>query len=161
MAILDQKERIIDFQLTDYGRELLAKNQLNFTYYAFSDEGIDYSGSMEAANLSSGTFENYVHRDLSFEADQRQDRDVKSFLYTVSVGNGVLPEFKTSSDANVDISLERKYEIQTLVLHDTKTTIVKTPVDVVFRMGILRSSEEQRAKDYADQQKLLAFLADL
>ena len=43
MALLDYKTQILDVTLTDKGRELLSKGLLNYTYYAFSDEGIDYS----------------------------------------------------------------------------------------------------------------------
>jgi len=48
MGFLDKKERILDVVLTQKGRELLSKSQLNFSYYAFSDDGIDYSGSFDS-----------------------------------------------------------------------------------------------------------------
>lgn len=50
MGLLDKKERILDVVLTDKGREQMARNNLNFRYYAFSDEGVDYSGSLSALN---------------------------------------------------------------------------------------------------------------
>ena len=77
MGFLDQKERILDIVLTDYGKELLSKNQLNFKYYAFSDEGINYSGSLSSSLAVSSSVDNYVHRNLAFEADQRK----RTYLY--------------------------------------------------------------------------------
>ena len=62
MGLLDQKERVLDFRLTDKGRERLSKNQLNFSYYAFSDDGIDYSGSISSSVLISGSnLNDFVH----------------------------------------------------------------------------------------------------
>jgi hypothetical protein len=49
MGFLDKKERILDIVLTDRGRELMSKNQLKVAYYAFSDDGVNYSGSLVAA----------------------------------------------------------------------------------------------------------------
>jgi len=48
MGFLDKKERILDIVLTDRGRELLSKNEMHVSYYAFSDDGINYSGSLAA-----------------------------------------------------------------------------------------------------------------
>lgn len=50
MGLIDKKNHIIDFQLTNKGRELLSKNSLNFVYYAFSDDQIDYSASIDYIN---------------------------------------------------------------------------------------------------------------
>ena len=50
MGLLNFKEDIIDLKLTDKGRELLSEGQLDFTYFAFSDEGVDYSGSFSLNN---------------------------------------------------------------------------------------------------------------
>ncbi len=39
---LDKKERVIDFQLTPYGKHRLSVGQLKPTYYAFFDTGVTY-----------------------------------------------------------------------------------------------------------------------
>ena len=39
---LDKKERVIDFQLTPYGKHRLSVGQLRPSYYAFFDTGIVY-----------------------------------------------------------------------------------------------------------------------
>ena len=60
MAFLDKKERILDITLTDRGRQLLSRGLLDFTYYAFSDEGVDYSGSL--AYPSGSTFDKEIFK---------------------------------------------------------------------------------------------------
>jgi len=45
VSYLDPKERVIDLQLTSYGKYLLSIGKLNPTYYAFFDEDIIYDAS--------------------------------------------------------------------------------------------------------------------
>ena len=45
MSYLDPKERVIDLQLTSYGKYLLSTGKLNPAYYAFFDEDIIYDAS--------------------------------------------------------------------------------------------------------------------
>lgn len=162
MAFLDQKERILDVVLTDYGRELLAKNQLNFVFYCFSDEGIDYSGSLSASMRVSSTLDNYIRRDVSFEADQRQNiTDLKSFLYTIPAEKQILPEFKISVDLTSSIELERKYQINTLILQNKSTTIVNKPIDVVIRATIPKQNTLIREQSYVFAQKAETLLNNL
>ncbi len=47
---MNQKERVLEVVLTERGKDLLSKNQLNFSYFCFSDDGIDYSGSLDWVN---------------------------------------------------------------------------------------------------------------
>ena len=42
MGLLDKQSRIVDFQITKLGRKLLARGKLNFAYYRFFDDGVDY-----------------------------------------------------------------------------------------------------------------------
>ena len=50
MSYLDPKERVIDLQLTSYGKYLLSIGTLDPVYYAFFDDDIIYDG--EYANIS-------------------------------------------------------------------------------------------------------------
>ena len=154
MGFLDQKERILDVVLTAEGRSLLSKNQLNFKYYAFSDEGMDYSGSLSSSVLASSSFENYVHRDLSFEADQRKDRDLNSFLYTISQGEKILPEFKINVDATSSIILKRQFFIDSIILQNKDLSSIDTPVDVVIRASAPQKTNKDRTEDFVSEQKL-------
>lgn len=161
MGFLDQKERILDIVLTDYGKELLAKNQLNFKYYAFSDEGINYSGSISASISPSGSLDNYVHRNLAFEADQRKNRDLTSFLYTIPPGKGVLPEFKINVNVSSSVELERRFRVDTVILHNKKVSMIEKPVDIVVRASVPKKTVIDRVKDYALFQKSHAVLSFL
>jgi hypothetical protein len=113
MGILDPKVTIYDVVITDKGRELLAEGKLNFIYYAFSDQGINYSGSLciiSGTNVPSGTtLDDYLHRNFSFEADQRigssieEPKDLNSFLYTVSNTSKTIPELKISESGSIQL----------------------------------------------------------
>lgn len=154
MGFLDQKERVLDVVLTDLGRDLLSRNQLNFTYYAFSDEGIDYSGSLSSSTMLSSTLDNYIHKQMAFEADQRIDQDLRSFLYTIPPDRQVLPEFKISANLTSSTTLERQYTINTMILQQNKPTkTVNQPVDVVIRATIPKENLIIRTKKYVLDQK--------
>lgn len=81
MGFLNFKEVIFDINLTDKGRELLSTNQLNFKYYAFSDESINYSGSITQVSGNINNFENLIFRNLSLEVNQMINVEMKNFLY--------------------------------------------------------------------------------
>lgn len=42
MGFIDPKTRIIDFKLTQKGRELLAKGKLQVKYFSLFDDEVDY-----------------------------------------------------------------------------------------------------------------------
>ena len=42
MGFLDTKERIMEFILTQKGKEYLSEGKFNIKFYAFSDDEIDY-----------------------------------------------------------------------------------------------------------------------
>ncbi len=52
MGFLDSKERIVDVILTPEGRRQLASGELEFVYYSFWDDEVDY----DPAVLSSGSY---------------------------------------------------------------------------------------------------------
>ena len=162
MGFLDQKIRVLDVVLTDYGRELLARNQLNFVFYAFSDEGVDYSGSLSSSAIVSSSIDNYVHRDVAFEADQRQTvEDLRYFLYTIPPERQVLPEFKVSIDLTSSVDLERKYKINTIVFENKKIQTIDKPLDVIIRATVPKQTLQKRITDYVIGQKTLSLLRSL
>src|SRR3990167_5041888 len=110
-GLLDKKERIFDIILTNKGRELLSKNQLNFTWYAFSDDSIDYSGSIKDTLATTGSLDDYMQKMFINEVDQRnttKSNDLKNFLFTAPVNTNILPEFRISLTGS--INLKRKYK---------------------------------------------------
>mgnify|MGYP001611259783 CR=1 FL=1 len=116
MSFLDRKERIFDLVLTDLGKKQLSTNQLEFVYYAFGDSEINYSGSIDVVLKTTGTLDDHMSRNLSFEADQKKDnlknQTLKSWLFTMPTDNPVVPEFKLSSTGS--ITLNRKYRVQNI-----------------------------------------------
>jgi len=141
MAILDQKERIIDLVLTDKGRELLSQDELDFTYYSFSDDGINYSGSLTVisditAVPSGTTLDNYLHRNIAFECSQMKNKskeepnDLNYFLFTISSNSKTLPEIKTNLSEN--ITLYRTYQVENIEEVSFEGEIRDKEVEIIF-----------------------------
>jgi hypothetical protein len=164
MGLLDQKTRILDVVLTDRGRELLSKNLLEFSYFAFSDEGVNYvgySGSLSASyEHLSASLDDYVHRSLAFEADQRtsdntaSDRRLETYLFTIPSRDKVLPEFRSSVDESGDVTLKRRYYTTSLSLSGQLAQRLKDPIAVIMRAAIERKTLEQRREEYGLNQQV-------
>ena len=114
MGLIDAKQTILNVCLTNKGRELLSKNQLNFSYYCFSDDQIDYSGSLSSSSMISGsTLDDYVHTNtFAFEPLRREDKSINNYLFTVPLQSEVVTQFNTSVTGS--LSLSRKYSVETL-----------------------------------------------
>lgn len=159
IGFLDQKERILDVALTDKGRELLSKNLLNFTYFAFSDDGIDYSGSLTAAQQASSSLDDYIHRNLSFEVLQKKNgkglptnKDIQNFLFTVPANSKVLPRFEVSLDESETLILQRRFLIDKLILNTRAINRIFNPVARVVKLTIPTETLSKRLGDYVDDQ---------
>ena len=166
MAFIDKKERIISISLTEKGREALSKNQFSVKYYAFSDDGVDYSGSLYATNpnngISSEKLEEYIVRTfLPFECENLggdsiagvPTRDFKSFLFTVE-DNQAVPDFKFAEEIT-EITLSKFYE--TKQLSDFIKQDLNSNKNIEFIINATSgkdTSTEQRALDYAEQQRI-------
>jgi len=157
MAFLDKKERILDLVLTNKGRELLSKNLLDFTYYAFSDEGVDYSGSLAL----SGNIDDHIHQTLTFEADPRKNglaqtanTSLQTFLYTIPSRRRTLPEFKSSHEDGAVVNLERQFYIDTLTIRLGMTNRIRRPIATVARMTARKSDLFARNKKYSLEQQV-------
>jgi len=160
MAFLDPKERILDIVLTNKGRELLSKNSLRFEFYAFSDEGIDYSGSLSASVALSRSLDDYVYRNFSFEADQRKNglslpknNDLKSFLFTIPPKSRTLPVFRPSVEDDLPINLSRRFFIDTLILHTRKRNRIRKPIGAIVRATVPKRTLSRRMQNYVIEQR--------
>ncbi len=112
MAFIDKKTRVVDMQLTARGRELLASGQLRIVSYAFSDEMVDYSGSLNQSLKTGVPLDTVIYRNhLSLQADQMDsslhNRDLQSFLYTAPVQRDVLPSMNVTFSSG---TLQRRYK---------------------------------------------------
>jgi len=111
-GFLDNKTRVVDMVLTDYGRELYSQGKLNLEYYAFSDDEVDYdppmrqddqyfSGSISATELSSSKVQQ-IEATLVREAvtglpdasnSSADDKtNIQDLLFTMPQGQKILPE---------------------------------------------------------------------
>ena len=76
-GFLDKKTRLIDYKLTEYGREKLSKGDLNFKFFTFSDKSLFYDSNLTSDyDFKTSTLESF----LPFEA-------------RFSEGNLINPEF--------------------------------------------------------------------
>jgi hypothetical protein len=158
MALLDPKERVLDVILTDYGRELLAQNRLNFTYYAFSDEGIDYSGSIATKNFT-GSIDQMVFRNFSFEENQKstkQNLDLKNFLYTVPTKTSKIPEFVISPTTGSTITLVRHFYKENFSTQNSNFTFYSRPLDVIFRATVPTENREAQYVKFQNYVKIVS-----
>ena len=60
MSYLDDKERVIDLELTSYGRYLLSRGRFKPTFYAFFDDDIIYDGRYVALTESQSSIESRI-----------------------------------------------------------------------------------------------------
>ncbi len=97
MGFLDRKSRVIDVVLTGRGRELFALGELDFAYYAFFDDGIDYD-PWSTGSLTDEEREELIHSSPMFEAPFVPDRrttviplEPTSFVFKAAPDYGSVP----------------------------------------------------------------------
>ncbi len=158
MAFLDKKNRIVDMTLTDHGRQLLSENSLDIKYYAFSDDLIDYSGSLDQSIRLSQSLDDVIYRNfIPITANQMKGTagnlpDLASFLYTAPEQRTVLPQF-TLSDTNT-VALERLYEEKSLIDIINIDLNSGEDFDFVLVTDVRAVSPDNREKAYAEEQNL-------
>lgn len=99
MGFLDRKSRVIDVVLTGRGRELLAQGELDFSYYAFFDDGLDYDPWTPSGSVSNDDQrDELISSQPMLEAPVVQDRrssiiplEPTSFLFKAAPDYGALP----------------------------------------------------------------------
>jgi hypothetical protein len=158
MGFLDAKERVLDVVLTDKGRELLSQNLLDFEFYAFSDDGVDYAGALTASLQVSGSVDDYIRRTLIIEAgqfkDSKEQRDMNTFLYTIPSRRRTLPQLVTNFDDTPDITLRRSYIIDKLILSAKRQKKkVENPIAVIARGTTAAPDAKERLEQYVTEQK--------
>ena len=73
MGFLDRKSRVVDVVLTAHGRRLFANGELDFAYYAFFDDGIDYD-PYSTGSLTDTERDDLIHSSPMLEASVIPDR---------------------------------------------------------------------------------------
>lgn len=104
-GFLDKKKRLIDYKLTEFGREKLSKGELRFEYYTFSDRSIVYSQSL--TDSYDYAFSDSLDGYIPFEANSK-------------TGLIINPEFVLNDIMEQEnTSLTRQYDI----IRDTNKTL--------------------------------------
>lgn len=136
----------------------MSQNLLDFEFFAFSDEGVDYGAALTASLAQSGSVDEYIRRTPLFEAGQFKDfyqsKDFQTFLYSVPAGRQTLPEFTTNFDERPDITVKRIYFIDLLILTAKTVNRVQDPVSVVVRAAVPQQTRESSLTAYALEQQI-------
>jgi len=159
MGFLDKKERVLDVVLTDKGRELLSQNLLDFTFFAFSDEGVDYGAALTASLQESGSVDDHIRQTLTFEANQhknfKEQTDLKTFLYSIPERRRTLPDFVTNFDDRPDIDAVRRFFIDTFSISARVRNVIKNPAGAVLRTTLDKKTAQKKFEEYVRQQKIV------
>lgn len=157
MAFLNKKNRIIDVALTDYGRQLMSSNQLEFSFYCFSDELIDYSGSLAESQQTGATLDDTVYKNyVPMDATQIRTKasaypELGSFLFTVADNRDLLPALTFDSSS---IQLNRTYEDKSLNEYLAVDLNAAQNKDVMMIADVDPVDLNDREVQYAAEQKL-------
>tara|TARA_B100000242_G_scaffold158033_1_gene112870 strand:- start:86 stop:1861 length:1776 start_codon:yes stop_codon:yes gene_type:complete len=113
---LDKKERVIDFQLTPYGKHRLAIGKLKPAFYAFFDQGVlydsEYAGFSEVQNNIHERIKNktqFIEGVLSFEEVENSSPPstflggIETYKYAISSGGPTI--FQTLDELRADSGL--------------------------------------------------------
>ena len=142
MGFLDKNNRVIDMVLTDYGRELYSKGELEFTYYAFSDDGVDYdpfiadSGSLTSVKLQEEKDDQIaatlvreasfgLHKGENFVA--KDETNIQNLLFTVPQGQKIVPEMILSPVLSTgSIAAKQQKVVERTVTRDKDGNAINT-----------------------------------
>lgn len=111
MGFLDRKNRVVDIVLTGRGRELFSVGELDFAYYAFFDDGLDYD-PWSTGSLSDEERDELIHSSPMLEAPAVQDRrnsiiplEPTSFVFKAAPDYGALPRMISPNPTGSHIDL--------------------------------------------------------
>lgn len=150
-GFLDKNTRVIDMVLTDYGKELYSKGDLEFSFYAFSDDEVDYdpwisgSGSLTATQLTSSKIEQIeatLVREAVFGLPKnlcpaaKDQTNIKDLLFTIPQGQKILPRMTISPDAlSGTINVTQQKLQRSVVSRDSEGNIINKSekIDLGFK----------------------------
>jgi hypothetical protein len=159
MGFLDKKDRVIDMVLTDEGKRQLSAGELELSFYAFFDDGVDYdpwvaeSGSLDADALLARKRQ-LIEDTLSLEATpglsyRRLQNDLETIetnypLHTMPQNKDVLQRISYNPDTlsgSIRVVERRVQELR--VVRDQSNNIVESsgPYDRGFEVlesGVFR-----------------------
>jgi hypothetical protein len=111
-GFLDKKRRLIDYKLTEYGREKLSKGDLSFKFFTFSDKSLFYDSNLTSEyDFKTSSLESF----MPFEA-------------RFSEGNIINPEFVLSNT----IKFESKSRSKLYTVQSSDRTVAEIISDQQF-----------------------------
>lgn len=176
-GFLDKKTRVIDMVLTDYGKEMLSKGKLNFSYYAFSDDEVDYdpwiqnSGSLSQTELTASKVEQVENtlvreavfgREFGSSPSSIDETNIKNLLFGMPQGQKVLPRMNVTPDVlsgSIDTVQQNVQTVNSLRNEDGTLIDKSDPVSIgykKFKSTKLRFDLE--IDDFFDRSTLDGFL---
>ena len=177
MGFLDNKSRVIDMVLTDYGKELYSKGELRFEYYAFSDDEIDYdpwisnSASLSQTELTASKIEQILNtpimearfgRRLDSSPTSRDESNIQDLMFTMPQGQSVLPRMKVSPDvASGSIDTVQQVVEQITIVRNQFGQIVDSGDKKVLGVDKFKSSRlifDMEIEDYFDNKSMEGYL---
>jgi hypothetical protein len=111
MSFFNQKEEVIEIELTQYGKHLLSKGKLKPTYYAFFDDDIIYDAKYGGVDENNGTA---VERIKSIPRSKVQyvftgiEEQVKKNLELIKSGKETLDSLKLLPTADKHYALNNR-----------------------------------------------------
>lgn len=136
MGYLDRQSRVVDFVLTERGRELYAIGQLDFEYFSLMDDGMDYDP------WSTGSLTDY-EREVQIDALPMLEapfvRDVRAatapleptdHLFTAAGGYGLVPHLSSPPDGS-EVTLACDQRVTNGVYHRSATSVATIDLTLV------------------------------
>lgn len=177
MGFLDRKSRVVDVVLTERGRRLFANGELDFTYVAFFDDGIDYD-PYSTGSLTEEERDDLIHSSPMFEAHVVPDRwssqlplEPVSHLFTASPGFNGVPRIMMPSTGS-RVSLRCDQEQTDGLFRRTRTGFAKIDLELsvgsqpsegfsihVFSSGSNGLAEVKSRRDLKGRRALDPFIA--
>jgi hypothetical protein len=162
-GFLDNKERVIDMQLTGLGRRLLSEGELRFWYWAAFDDEIDYAGPWPDSSGNIRVGDDLVPL-LSMSGDQLQQlnqiyveetpireavngmrlfnlsgsetTNVQRPLFTIPPGQEILPRMQADIAGGDTIRMQQQEILDQVIKRDAKGRTISS--DGPFSRGINR-----------------------
>ncbi len=154
-GFLDKKNRLIDFKITENGREQMSKGDIRFKYYTFSDQSIFYEEDHDV--ISDFKISSSLKSFLPFEVDSELSYSMNTELYLDKIAkyseveNNILFASGNVTQGFLNKTLsDRIIEKKFL---DTKTLIPNfSSRDIVFSV-----KEEKDIFDFKNQNYLIGY----
>ena len=132
MKFFDQKEEVLDIQLTHYGRHRLSKGQWKPEYYAFFDDNVLYDGGYGGVTEAKNDIEDRIQNTTPSLRTQYSFTGRDEYLF-----DGI-----TDLTDRVRLSTYEKMNVMPLSLGTSKLDSTKTPaMTVQFLAGQINEFE--------------------